>query len=108
PQAGRRTGVPHPAGAPLVWRHGGVDIVAIERIAGFEPQGVTRAEAARLRPPGTDEGEPERFQVGRAAIQLEPVFSGVAGARDEALYPRDLPLRAVVVGNHRDPHRREL
>src|SRR4029077_7733029 len=62
----------YPAEAGLVGRDGVVDIVAIQRIARLGSKRVARPEAARLPPPRTDEREPERLEVGRAAVQLEP------------------------------------
>ena len=51
---------------------------------------------------------PQLFGIRRAAVQLEAVFAGVAGARDEALRAGDLPLRKVIVRNHCDAETREL
>ena len=51
---------------------------------------------------------PQRLGIGSAAVQLEAVLAGVAGARHEALHPRDLALGKVIVRDHRHAEAREL
>ncbi len=81
-----------PAEPGLERRDGVVDLVAVERVAHLEPQRVARAESDRL---GAGRGErlPERHGVALAAVELEAVLAGVAGAGDEALRAGDLARR---------------
>src|SRR5689334_3993549 len=94
--------------AGLIRRRGVVDVVAVERQPGLEPQRVARAESDGFRASRADEGVPELLGIAGAAVQLEAVFAGVAGARDEALHAGDFPLREVVVRNHPNADAREL
>ena len=77
-----------------------IQLVAVQRHAGLEPKGVAAAQAAGLEPEGLARHAdrlPQRLCVGCQAEQLEAVFAGVAGARDEALDPGHLAGRGVVV-----------
>src|SRR5439155_10430474 len=65
-----------------------------------------RAEPDRRRAGGGDR-VPERGGVAPAAIDLEAVLAGVAGAGDEAVEPRDAPGGAPVVADGRQLEARE-
>src|SRR2546430_11103738 len=60
--------------------HGVVDVVAVQRVPGLEPQRVARAEPARLGAARAGERVPQLLEIPRAAVQLEAVLAGVAGA----------------------------
>src|SRR2546427_1006238 len=80
--------------AGLVGRDGVVDVVPVERQPRLEPQRVAGAEAARLGAARAGERVPQLLGVAGAAVDLEAVLAGVAGARYEHFRPRDLALRA--------------
>src|SRR5205085_4328082 len=62
----------------------GRDVVAVERIADLEAEGVARAEAARLRA-ALQHGVPEPHRVVGLHEQLDSPLTGVAGPIDHAL-----------------------
>src|SRR4029077_21106057 len=69
-----------------------IQLVAVQRHAGLEPEGVAAAQTAGLDPEGLARGTkrlPQGLRLGRKAEELEAVFPGVAGARDEAFDPGD-------------------
>ena len=84
-----------------------VDVVAVQGQPGLEPQRVAGAEAARLSAPRAGERMPQLLRVRGAAVDLEAVLAGVAGARNEHFRPRHLTLREMVVGDHRHAERRQ-
>src|SRR5579883_40610 len=66
-------------------RDGRVDLVAVERHFGFEPEGVARAETARADAEllaGAQNLVPYAFGFGGRDIELEAVLAGIAGAGD--------------------------
>ena len=68
------------------------DVVAVQRVADLEPQGVARAEAAG-HGAGLDQRVPQRHDLARRADQLDPGLARVAGARHGAGHPGDARLR---------------
>ena len=62
-----------------------VELVAVERHAGLEPERVARAEPDRQpagRPDRVEQRVPERHRVGRVDEELEAVLAGVPGPGD--------------------------
>src|SRR5690606_20034273 len=80
----------HPRQTRLERRRLAVDLVAIKRHAGLEPQRVATTKPSRLEAEGSAEAQqllPDRRGGGGWHVELEAVFTGVAGARDD---PRGL------------------
>ena len=72
--------------------------MAIEGVAHLQPQRVARAQADRQRA-RLEQRFPDRRRVLPAAVELEAVLAGIAGAGDEALAPGDLAVVVVIVGD---------
>ena len=75
-----------PAQVRLVGIRGRVEVVAVERHAGLEAQGVAGAEADRDEPVGRSGGEhrvPQLAGAGSLHEDLEAILAGVAGPRDK-------------------------
>src|SRR5918995_377060 len=87
-----------PAEPGLKRRRGVVDLVAVERVAHLQPERVAGAEADRLSA-GLDQRLPDLHGVPLAAVQLESVLAGVAGAGDEALGAGDAADGEMIVGD---------
>ena len=87
-----------PAESCFERRGGVVDVVAVKRVGHFEAERIARAEAARGAA-GAEQGVPEGGGVAGAAVELESILTGVAGAGDEALDPGDLAGGERVVGD---------
>ncbi len=90
-----------PAEAGLERRRRLVDVIAPEHERRLEPQCISRAEPAWLDTLG-DELAPDRAAGFRRCSDLEAVFSGVAGARDEELVPHERQLGAGAMFERRD------
>src|SRR4051794_5162686 len=85
-----------PAEARFQRRGGVVDFVSVQSVAHLQSERVTGAETDRLGA-GLEERGPDLHRVPLPAVQLEAVFSGVAGAGDEALGARHPADDEVVV-----------
>jgi hypothetical protein len=72
-----------------------VDVVSVERHLRLEPQGVARRQPAGQNPDTARPASMIRSQSASAsagvAVELEPVLTRVAGPRDDAVDPGDLP-----------------
>ena len=87
-----------------------VDVVAVERHLGFQPQGVPRAEAAGQESDGgplLHQRVPERRRALGGHVHLEAVLPRVPRPGEERLPPQHLAAREPVVGNRRQVHRGE-
>ena len=71
-----------PAEVRLQRRRGMIDVIAVQRHFRLETQGVARAEAAGLDA-AVDERAEHARTVLRLAVDLEAVFAGVTGARND-------------------------
>ena len=68
------------------------DVVAVQRVADLEPQGIARAQAAG-HGAGLDQGVPQLHDLAGRADQLDARLARVARARDGARHAGDARLR---------------
>src|SRR5207237_80005 len=78
---------------------GFVDVVTVERHAHLEPQRVARAESGRSHLAGGHEGLPDGKRRVVVDVELEAVFAGVAGARNNCATSRKLTLGEMIVAD---------
>ena len=95
----------HPAQPRFDRVRGLVDVVAIERVAHLEAQGVARAEPDGCHAVGrapVQQRAPHSHGVARGQVELEAVLTGVPGARDHRLRPGHVARPEPVVADRRD------
>src|SRR5215213_2063902 len=104
----------YPAEVRFEQRGGLIDVVAIERHAGFESESVARGESTRqhagwcIRLSGFENLVPELLRAIRGRVNFVTVFAGVTSARDDSVDAVHTSVLEVVILDFTERHVSQL